>query len=834
MVPETVDGGIDGGRGGGSSSVGGGNVGGGNVIDGGNVGGGNVGGGNVGGGTVGGGKVGGGNVGGGTGGGGNVGGGKVGGVNAVGPVGGGDSVGNVAGGSVGGGNVGGGDVDGGNVGGGNVAGGNVGGGNVGGGNVDGGNVGGGAAVTPAPSNVSATAESATTIRITWAPPTSVPTIYDLERGLASTGPFVLVQQIVGSEVTFLDSGLTPGATLWYRLRAVLNGTPSSWAGPVSSTLPILNAPPDAPTTLTVGSPTENSLTVSWTDASTNETSFEVQRAPTAQGPFFTFVTRPANSTSVVDTGIATGTPFHYRVRSMNALGGSAWSNQSSGITLSPNAPTMPAAVQEVFNNTSTVRFTWSDQSQAEGRYEVQRSSDGTNWPTSNFVPADSTSWTDAAPAFGMNFYRVRASSGLSVSSWAQTSVNVGPIVTGYFCSPPTAVSATAVGNLIRLGFTYQPFPCETVVIERGVAMSGPFNEIGRSSYFNVFPFPPRNTTWDDTAVLPGTTYYYRLRTAPATTGTMNFSGSGYTTPILSAIVTTPIAPPTNLQVTLQSSTEATFSFTDATSNETGFDVEIATAAAGPFSIVFQLNANVTTGGLAQMTPGTAYWLRVRTVRNGVQSPPSNVVAFTTPNRTRLVTTADVTVIESYGTPSLQTMQVNDFASVGCFFTAFPIAGGAYFQYYNCAGTMLQFNTSSLAGRTVVAAWLEMTPCLLAPGPVQGQLPSVLNASYAAFALAAPWNPATVTYNTAPNWYVNAPLIAAPTTSGPVLWNVTTAVRNWVNGTWAQNGLFVQQAPIVARVPPENPPNMRNQDQTTPFCSLQRTPSSAATLVVDTL
>ncbi|MBL8935876.1 MAG: fibronectin type III domain-containing protein [Archangium sp.] len=292
---------------------------------------------------------------------------------SAGGVGGGSGGGGDAGGSAGGSGAGGsaGGDAGGSVGGGSVGGGSVGGGSVGGGSVGGGSVGGGGA-PPTPTGFAATVESSTSVRLTWASATVPPSIYELERGSTASGPFSLVVQAAGSAVTHLDTGLTSGTTVWYRLRAVTNGTPSAWTTPVSATPVILNGPPDAPTMPAVGSPTENSLTITWADSSTNETGFEVQRAPVAQGPFFTFVTRPPGSTSVVDTGLAPGTPFHYRIRAINALGASPYTLTVAGITLPPNVPTMPAAVQEVINNAGVVRFTWSDQSQAEGRYEIMR------------------------------------------------------------------------------------------------------------------------------------------------------------------------------------------------------------------------------------------------------------------------------------------------------------------------------------------------------------------------------------------------------------------------------------------------------------------------------
>ncbi|GMU61545.1 MAG: hypothetical protein AMXMBFR34_33080 [Myxococcaceae bacterium] len=338
-------------------------------------------------------------------------------------------------------------------------------------------------------------------------------------------------------------------------------------------------------------------------------------------------------------------------------------------------------------------------------------------------------------------------------------------------------------------------------------------------------------TWDDTTAVPGVTYYYRLRTTEAVTGSMNFSGSGYTSPLLSATVPGGIPAPTNLQVTVTSATDATFSFGDPSTNENGFDVELATAAVGPWSALFRLPANQTQGSLAQMTPGTSYWLRVRTAQGGAQSAPSNVVGFTTPVRRLLRATADTTVMKSTAVIANQDQRLTaDYASVGCFFNATPVAGGSYALFHNCAVTLLQFNTSTLAGSTVVAAWLVMTPCALAPHPVA-------DATYAAVALAGAWNPATVTYNTLPAAHSTGGwAVPAPTSAAASEWLVTDVVRNWVAGTWTNNGLYVMQYPIVDRRPFWGGMFYANQDQTTSYCSLEQNGgnlSVAPTLVVDT-
>jgi len=691
---------------------------------------------------------------------------------------------------------------------------------------------------PAPENFIATVESGTTVRLTWRAPSYPPDRYELERSGSQGGPYTLIAQPLSADVTWLDTGLTTGTTYWYRLRSVTFAVPSLNTPAVSATPIDVNAPPTAPTGVMVTSPTEQSLTISWTDTSPNETSFEVQRAPASTGPWFTFATRGANATSVVDTGLAPGTPFHYRVRAANPFGPSPYSLSGAGVTNVPNAPTGFTAVQEVLNMNGVIRLSWVDNSSAEGSFQVERSIDQQNWTLLPILPANSTGYIDSGPAFGTNYYRVRAVAGLAASTYATTSVYAGPIVIGSFCSPPTAVSAAVAGSAIRLSYTYpNNVPCQTVAIERSTATTGPFNEVARTSYPLIFPFPPLATTYDDTTVVPGVTYYYRLRTTGGVSGMMTYSGSGYTTAV-SALVPAMIPAPTNVQVTVLSAEDASFTFTDPAPDEDGFDLELATNVAGPWTPIGRLASNTTQGTLVGLTPNTGYWLRVRTVRQGALSPPSAAAMFTTAARMNLSVTADVTVMKSTAVANNQNVNLSgDVVSAGCFFTAFPAGPLTFYQFHNCAGSLLQFNTSALAGRTVVAAWLVMTPCGLAPGPVSGSMPTVLNANYTAFALAGPWNPSTVTYNTMPQWYLaSAPSSPAPTSSSGTVWNVTDIVRNWATGTWAQNGLFVQQFPVVDRVPAADSQGNRNWDQTTSYCSLEQNGGSllnAPRLVIDT-
>jgi hypothetical protein len=84
--------------------------------------------------------------------------------------------------------------------------------------------------------------------------------------------------------------------------------------------------PNAPTGVTVGSITPFGATVSWTDASSDETGFKVQTAPSPYTSWTTASGSPtsANATSLAVTGLTDGTAYKARVASTNANGDSAW------------------------------------------------------------------------------------------------------------------------------------------------------------------------------------------------------------------------------------------------------------------------------------------------------------------------------------------------------------------------------------------------------------------------------------------------------------------------------------------------------------------------------
>ncbi len=106
-------------------------------------------------------------------------------------------------------------------------------------------------------------------------------------------------------------------------------TPTATATPTPTPTP--GQPPAAPTNLVATAISSSQIGLSWTDNSTNETGFQIQRSGT--GVAFTFVaTVHANVTTYTDDGRAAATTYYYRVRASNSSGNSAPSNVASATT----------------------------------------------------------------------------------------------------------------------------------------------------------------------------------------------------------------------------------------------------------------------------------------------------------------------------------------------------------------------------------------------------------------------------------------------------------------------------------------------------------------------
>ncbi|WP_151771514.1 glycosyl hydrolase family 8 [Streptomyces abyssomicinicus] len=79
------------------------------------------------------------------------------------------------------------------------------------------------------------------------------------------------------------------------------------------------------------------ITLTWSDNSTNETGFRVERR-TGGGSWAALASPAANATTHTDSGLTAGTAYTYRVRATNAAGDSAWSGEATATATGGDTP----------------------------------------------------------------------------------------------------------------------------------------------------------------------------------------------------------------------------------------------------------------------------------------------------------------------------------------------------------------------------------------------------------------------------------------------------------------------------------------------------------------
>ncbi len=144
---------------------------------------------------------------------------------------------------------------------------------------------------------------------------------------AGGGAFVHVRTT--SMTSAVLYGLDEGVTYSFKVRSLNSGGVSVFSNVASATTEL--APPAAPTGLAAVPVASFRIDLGWSDASTNEDSFEV--AESRNGKSFRVVaTLRPQTTSFSRFGLRAGTTYHYRVRACNPAGCSAYSNTATATT----------------------------------------------------------------------------------------------------------------------------------------------------------------------------------------------------------------------------------------------------------------------------------------------------------------------------------------------------------------------------------------------------------------------------------------------------------------------------------------------------------------------
>ena len=251
-----------------------------------------------------------------------------------------------------GGNNSGGNNSGGQNSGGNDSGGNNSGDNNSGSNNSGGQNSGGGTAPSAPTGVTATATSSSSITVSWSSVSNV-TGYYIYRSSSSSGTYSQVD--TSPSTSYTNTGLSASTTYYYKVAAYNSsgtGPQSSYASATtqsSSSSGGGTSKPSTPTGVTATATSSTSIKISW-NAVSGATSYKIY-SPNTPGTNSGFVLLDTvTTTSYTDNYPLAGETWYYRVSAVNSAGESAQSASVSaktpssssgggGTTTKPSAPT---------------------------------------------------------------------------------------------------------------------------------------------------------------------------------------------------------------------------------------------------------------------------------------------------------------------------------------------------------------------------------------------------------------------------------------------------------------------------------------------------------------
>lgn len=464
----------------------------------------------------------------------------------------------------------------------------------------------------APTNLTLTVLSQTAIQLDWTDESDAEEGFRIERSPdgAAFAEVATIGSVAasGSPVSYTDGTLEANTTYYYRIIAFnLGGDSAPTSVENAITLP---NPPTAPSLLLIVARTQTSLTLRWVDNANNEDGFVVEWS--LNGSAFTPLTPNlnANTEQFVHTGLMPATTYFYRVKAFNTGGASAYTPQRSETTL-PLAPSAPAGLTASLSNPTEITLNWTDQSDNETGFQIERSTDGTNFAQVVEVNANIKTYTDVGLANDTQyFYRVRATNGGGNSGYSNTASAIT------VPAAPASLSTTALSSSsVRLLWSDTSTTETNFRVERKTA-GQPFAPI-------VSNLPPNTETYEDTGLTGNTSYTYRVYA---------LSAAGDSNPSNEATALTLPNPPTapsNLQAVAVSQTQINLNWSDNSDNESSFRVERSSSQDGPFFELTSVQPGVTFYEDKALSLNTTAYYRIFAVNSGGASNASNIATATT-------------------------------------------------------------------------------------------------------------------------------------------------------------------------------------------------------------
>ncbi|MBN1674994.1 MAG: fibronectin type III domain-containing protein, partial [Kiritimatiellae bacterium] len=260
-------------------------------------------------------------------------------------------------------------------------------------------------VPEAPYGLTATAGSPVQVSLSWSHNSSDESGFKIERRV-SGGSFSPIGTTGKGVTTYTDSTVTPATAYRYQVRAYNANGNSPYSNVAFVDTPGGGTTPAAPSGLGATALSSSRINLAWTDNSTNETGFKIDRRQSGTSDWVRIAAPAANTSAYADTGLPAETKFYYQVKAYNASGNSPYSALAYATTASAlQPPAAPSALNATPVSATRIDLSWTDNSSNEDGFKIDRRTSGTQtWVRIATPAANARTYADTGLSPATHYY----------------------------------------------------------------------------------------------------------------------------------------------------------------------------------------------------------------------------------------------------------------------------------------------------------------------------------------------------------------------------------------------------------------------------------------------